>query len=119
MLTAGAIDPNALSEVDEETLLKAKVFYFNRVTGRCITIEQVKQHAQEVSTVSEPASESEGDSQPRILTFAELQDLIESGKADHIPNNKIISDELNKNPPSESKAVARKKPWELVSVELP
>jgi len=31
----------------------------------------------------------------RILTFAELQALIESGREDQIPNNKVIPDALN------------------------
>lgn len=31
----------------------------------------------------------------RVLTFAELQNLIESGKVDQIPNNKVIPEGLN------------------------
>ena len=31
----------------------------------------------------------------RVLTFAELKELIESGNVDKIPNNKIISEKLN------------------------
>lgn len=31
----------------------------------------------------------------RVLTFAELKSLIEQGKTDNIPNNKIIPDTLN------------------------
>ena len=31
----------------------------------------------------------------RVLTFAELQELIETGRVDQIPNNKAIPDALN------------------------
>jgi hypothetical protein len=72
--------------------------------------------------------------EPRILTFADLQALIESGREDLIPNNKIIPDTLNVRlefglsfrffdgvflqdaPPSQSTAPVRKKPWELAGV---
>jgi len=33
--------------------------------------------------------------EPRILTFAELKDLIETGQLDQIPNNKVIPNGLN------------------------
>jgi len=42
---------------------------------------------------SEPSLLNEGEI--RILTFAELKELIESGKTDQIPNNKVISEALN------------------------
>ena len=42
---------------------------------------------------SEPFLLNEGET--RILTFAELKELIESGKMDQIPNNKVISEALN------------------------
>lgn len=35
------------------------------------------------------------DDESRVLTFAELQELIETGKVDQIPNNKIIPEALN------------------------
>jgi hypothetical protein len=41
----------------------------------------------------EPSLSNEGET--RILTFAELKELIESGKTDQIPNNKVISEALN------------------------
>jgi len=49
---------------------------------------------------------------PRTLTFNELKELIEQGKTDNIPNNKLIPDILNEAAPSESKAPIRAKPWE-------
>jgi len=69
---------------------------------------------------------------PRILTFAELQSLIEQGKTDEIPNNKHIPDTINVlisysiltyfgpqcsrqvAAPSQSNAPQRKKPWEVL-----
>ena len=42
---------------------------------------------------SEPSLSNEGET--RILTFTELKELIESGKMDQIPNNKVISEALN------------------------
>lgn len=38
---------------------------------------------------------SASDAEARILTFAELQELIETGKVDQIPNNKVIPEALN------------------------
>jgi hypothetical protein len=35
------------------------------------------------------------DEKNRVLTFAELKELIESGNVDKIPNNKIIPETLN------------------------
>lgn len=55
-------------------------------------MEQVKNH---VSPSADSISEREVQPESRILTFAELQHLIESGKVDQIPNNKIIPDKLN------------------------
>ncbi|EIW80023.1 hypothetical protein CONPUDRAFT_166644 [Coniophora puteana RWD-64-598 SS2] len=48
----------------------------------------------------------------RALTFAELKALIEEGKTDGIPNNKVIPDVIHEGAPSQSSAPVRKKPWE-------
>ena len=36
--------------------------------------------------------------EPRVLSFAELKELIESGRVDQIPNNKFIPDKLSVSP---------------------
>lgn len=36
------------------------------------------------------SSNDPADDETRVLTFAELKDLIESGRVDQIPNNKVI-----------------------------
>jgi hypothetical protein len=43
------------------------------------------------TTLPSDASRSE----PRVLTFTELKDLIEQGKTDQIPNNRVIPVGLN------------------------
>lgn len=68
-----------------------------------------------------------------VLTFAELQELITTGRVDGIPNNKIIPGGLNvrcfpgissiiltviqEGQPSMSTAAVRKKPWEVAVSE--
>jgi len=80
-----------------------------------------------LKSASPPAPE-----EPRVLSFQELKDLIESGRVDQIPNNKIIPEKftvcvrgqksgleiltgssLQEEPPSQSTATIRKKPWEI------
>ncbi|KAK0484653.1 hypothetical protein IW261DRAFT_1668341 [Armillaria novae-zelandiae] len=97
-------------------LLNTQVFYFNRLTGGSITVADVLAYRQQSTSVSEsvpssnPAAiESE---EPKVLTFAQLQELIEAGKLDGIPNNRTISGELNSSPPSQSATSTRRKPWE-------
>ncbi|KAJ7594358.1 hypothetical protein C8J56DRAFT_745171, partial [Mycena floridula] len=82
----------------QEAELRARVFYFNRVTGSSLNVDQVRQS-------NKPA-------EPEFLTFTQLQELIESGRVDEIPNNKVISGELNSDAPSQSTTTLRKKPWE-------
>jgi len=48
----------------------------------------------------------------RTLTFAELKTLIEQGKTDGIPNNKVIPNVLHDAPPSDDAGQVRRKPWE-------
>lgn len=45
--------------------------------------------------VPTPTRDGNGDNPPHVLTFAELQALIESGREDRIPNNKVIPNLLN------------------------
>jgi hypothetical protein len=78
-----------------------------------MTIEQAREF--EVSLKSSPASAT--DDKNRVLSFAELKELIETGNVDKIPNNKIIPEGLNDAPPSQSTAPARKKPWEAAETQ--
>lgn len=72
------------------------------VTGHAITMDEAREleQAQRLTSpdasnsASAPAASSD-DAEPVVLSFAQLQALIEAGKADQIPNNKIIPDELN------------------------
>lgn len=87
-----------------------------------MTVEDVRSHQNTVDSqnltvpmdLSPPSSNAE-DGETRLLTFAELTMLIEQGKTDDIPNNKVIPDTLNDAPPSASIALVRKKPWEVDS----
>ncbi|KAF8128923.1 hypothetical protein EV363DRAFT_385849 [Boletus edulis] len=101
-----------------ELILKTKIFYFNRVTGHNVSLEdgdtadlnRFRIHSgNECSQIPLGAEHGE----MRILTFAELKSLIEQGKTDNIPNNKIIPNILNDGVPSESIAALRRKPWEF------
>ncbi|KII91471.1 hypothetical protein PLICRDRAFT_104505 [Plicaturopsis crispa FD-325 SS-3] len=103
----------------EAVVLRSQIFYFNRVTGSSITLESLAEYlsstrgaeVQNPAPPSLPAREDE----LRVLSFAELKDMIESGNTDQIPNNRPIPDVLNDTPPSESKAPSRKKPWETAA----
>lgn len=46
-------------------------------------------------SVQDSAPETETGDTTRVLSFAELKELIESGRVDQIPNNKHIPDKLN------------------------
>ncbi|KAK0205433.1 hypothetical protein DFS33DRAFT_1328288 [Desarmillaria ectypa] len=100
----------------DAVLLNTQVFYFNRLTGSSITVADVLAHHEQSTSVSESAPPSHAtvsdSEEPKILTFAQLQELIEAGKLDEIPNNKTISGELNSAPPSQSATSVRRKPWE-------
>jgi hypothetical protein len=75
------------------------------ISGQSINIEDVQDHVlaghgtkaastipleSNANSVTEMAAE-----EPRVLSFAELKELIEQGKTDQIPNNRIIPDELS------------------------
>ena len=47
------------------------------------------------STADAAQVNSQATDENRVLTFAELKELIESGNMDKIPNNKIIPETLN------------------------
>ena len=85
------------------------------MTGHSISIDEAREYErshpwEQTPSVDPTASGSEhysglpasaDEPQPvvqeetRVLTFAELQELIESGKEDQIPNNKVIAEALN------------------------
>lgn len=106
--------------------------WLHRITGNSITVEDTLRFN---SSAANPALENTvvpppADDGNRVLTFAELKELIEQGKTDQIPNNRHIPDNINVSinlkvtsarcivenfqdaPPSESTAPSRKKPWE-------
>ncbi|KAJ7253015.1 hypothetical protein B0H12DRAFT_1117056 [Mycena haematopus] len=125
IIAAGALANDPPEDVREEILRRTRVFYFNRVTGHAISMDEAREfeHAQRVTgddasnSALPPAASGLGDAsadaEPVVLSFAQLQALIEAGRADQIPNNKIIPDELNDEAPSTSTAPVRKKPWEV------
>ncbi|KAK0469072.1 uncharacterized protein EV420DRAFT_1492339 [Desarmillaria tabescens] len=106
------------TDPSDAVLLNTRVFYFNRLTGSSITVADVLAYRERPTPVSEsaptsnPPSTASESEEPKILTFAQLKELIEAGKLDEIPNNKTISGELNSAPPSQSAASVRRKPWE-------
>ncbi|KIJ59867.1 hypothetical protein HYDPIDRAFT_161787 [Hydnomerulius pinastri MD-312] len=104
-----------------ELILKSKLFYFNRTIGQNLTLEDVQarstadlQTPQSGDEYARTSSESQ-DGEMRTLTFSELKSLIEQGKTENIPNNKVIPDTLNDGTPSQSIAPVRMKPWEVAS----
>ncbi|KAK7042500.1 MFS general substrate transporter [Favolaschia claudopus] len=117
ILAGGALDNDPSEDIKEEILRRTRVFYFNRVTGHAITMEEAREfeHTQKEAgvDVSSHSSTSNSDSATAVLSFAKLQALIEAGKEDQIPNNKLIPDILNEDVPSASAAPVRKKPWEI------
>lgn len=80
----------------------------SRVTGHSVTVEGTRNYEQslkanqpnqtaspwlpEAAAFSSSANE---DTTTHTLTFAELKDLIEQGKTDQIPNNRVIPEALN------------------------
>ncbi|KAI0757191.1 hypothetical protein C8Q80DRAFT_82449 [Daedaleopsis nitida] len=127
---AGILGSGVLERKNEEEkneiLMRSEVFYFNRMTGLSISVDDVREArrhtggSQTFSSGSDlPATNSVapgphvGEEEPQTLSFAQLKELIEQGRTDEIPNNKKIPDILSSEAPSESKTQARRKPWEL------
>ncbi|KAJ7628345.1 hypothetical protein FB45DRAFT_918075 [Roridomyces roridus] len=136
IVAGGALDNNPPEDIKEEILRRTRVFYFNRVTGNAITSDEAREYelshpgttastsaaavlaAAAAEPVISPSSESESETTPEstgVLSFAQLKALIESGREELIPNNKIIPDGLNEAEPSTSAAPVRKKPWETAT----
>lgn len=127
IIAGGALNGDPSPEVRDEILRKTRIFYFNRITGNSITPEEAlqaelkpKPTAQEtnapVETNSTSAKPSAVSEEARVLTFAELQQLIESGRIDQIPNNKLIPEIMSSEAPSVSTTAVRRKPWETTAV---
>ncbi|GBE83615.1 hypothetical protein SCP_0506700 [Sparassis crispa] len=125
ILGTGALDGKSDDE-KKDVLLRSQVFYFNRITGYSIAVdnartrwEQIAQLGLHPPAIADPSAMTHGQSnmdnngETRTLTFVELKELIEQGKTDQIPNNRSIPNELNSAMPSESRANLRKKPWEI------
>ncbi|EGO00992.1 hypothetical protein SERLA73DRAFT_159574 [Serpula lacrymans var. lacrymans S7.3] len=126
---AGIIDNNAMDgkseEQKQEILRRTRIFYFNRIASQQLTPENVAAYEQNLNIAHmNPTSAPLNSSCPypdtqrnesRTLSFAELKALIEEGKTENIPNNRVIPESLNEAPPSESTAPVRKKPWEVAN----
>ncbi|KAJ7764586.1 hypothetical protein DFH07DRAFT_811715 [Mycena maculata] len=125
IIAGGALDNDPPEEIRDEILRRTRVFYFNRVTGNAITMDEAREYELSHKTdgarpdTTSPAATAEpispDDAEPVVLSFAQLQALIEAGKEDQIPNNKVIPDDLNDAAPSASAAPVRRKPWEVDS----
>ncbi|KAI0826085.1 hypothetical protein BC629DRAFT_1586932 [Irpex lacteus] len=126
MISSGVLEGK--TEAEKKTwLLQTRVFYYNHVNNTGLTIEEVQAAGANNATASEHSDTSNAPSslqeptssipdskvEPRTLSFAELKELIEQGKTDQIPNNRVIPHDLSDATPSESKAAVRKKPWEV------
>jgi hypothetical protein len=68
--------------------------YFTRITGSTITMDEAREYELSSTTQSTKGA-AEPNDENRVLTFAELKELIETGNVDKIPNNKIIPERLN------------------------
>jgi len=99
------------NEEREDVLQRSRLFYYNRLTGCHLTAEDIQLYRRaEVRPQEQQPAQDVGQ---RTLSFAELKELIESGKTDQIPNNRQIPNDLHTASPSTSSALVRKKPWEL------
>ncbi|KAK1216631.1 hypothetical protein PQX77_020751 [Marasmius sp. AFHP31] len=122
------------ADIDQNEIeRKARLFYFNRITGGGLTFEDIAAvekgarnavdssnekprapvQAIKVSGNPETEQDQKGKEEPVVLTLAQIKEFIETGRTDQLPNNKVIPDGLNEEPPTKSVAPARKKPWEV------
>ncbi|CDO76838.1 hypothetical protein BN946_scf185033.g35 [Trametes cinnabarina] len=124
ILASGALEGKS-EEERAEILLRSEVFYFNRRTGSSLTMEDARRarqlnlreavppHDRVTVNPSTTATLNGREEEPQMLSFAQLKALIEQGRTDEIPNNKVIPNVLSSESPSESRAPPRKKPWEV------
>ncbi|KAI1790101.1 hypothetical protein LXA43DRAFT_1018334 [Ganoderma leucocontextum] len=118
ILSSGSLEGKS-EEEREELILRSQVFYFNRVSGAPLDLDAARAFRTGCKlgigfapTPAAPAPHLQAEDQKQTLTFAQLKELIEQGKTDEIPNNKLIPNVLSSETPSESKTSVRKKPWE-------
>ncbi|KAI0320421.1 hypothetical protein OF83DRAFT_595745 [Amylostereum chailletii] len=141
-ITSSGVLDGLSKEEKRTMMRRTRVFYFNKMKGYSISEDDAKRiegmlciasgiqcrkpvleqspaalaspsPSQTSGTESSTAiAQSSIAEEPRVLSFAELQELILQGKTDQIPNNKHIPDILNDAPPSQSIAAPKKKPWE-------
>ncbi|KIM33832.1 hypothetical protein M408DRAFT_18832 [Serendipita vermifera MAFF 305830] len=95
----------------EQLVLKAKLFFFTKKTGLTVTMEEYL-NSQKTNA---PETNTEAQSATKELSFAEIKHLIETNRADEIPNNKTIPDIVHSTLPSVSAAKPRSKPWEAAN----
>ncbi|KAJ4489980.1 hypothetical protein J3R30DRAFT_14443 [Lentinula aciculospora] len=104
---------NRPSDIPEHTLRSIRVFYFNRTTGNSLSVSEVEAYERSGrDTTSNTPDTSLGSNSAEPLSFGQIQALIEAGRINEIPNNKVISTELNPSAPPGSSIPPRKKPWE-------
>ncbi|TCD62128.1 hypothetical protein EIP91_007303 [Steccherinum ochraceum] len=104
-LVAGGALQGTTEDERDYIVQRSKLFYFNsavlRTTGRSLTLEDVLHHQEESNVPAQTSfnatpQESRDGVEPRgTLSFAELKELIESGKTDKIPNNRQIPHDLH------------------------
>ncbi|THH27193.1 hypothetical protein EUX98_g6994 [Antrodiella citrinella] len=101
---AGIIAGGALegkTDVERSDVLqRSRLFYYNRLKGSTLTPEDVKLYQTTsgnaaLAPQAEEPSTTQAPEEPRTLTFAELKELIESGRTDQIPNNRHIPNDLH------------------------
>lgn len=78
----------------------------HRITGSSITVDDVRESARAaqdptvtVGVESSPPLTNSPAEEPQVLSFAELKELIEQGKTDQIPNNRVIPNDLSVHTP--------------------
>ena len=73
----------------------------NSLTGTAVTVEEARAARVEqiasapLQTSTQTSSDPSTQDEPRTLTFAQLKALIEQGRTDEIPNNKVIPNVLS------------------------
>ncbi|KAF8173690.1 hypothetical protein BJ912DRAFT_931819 [Pholiota molesta] len=79
ILAGGTIDPTASAEVQEEMIRRTRVFYFNNHHGGGPRLRD------EIRALKVETAHHGCHDENRVLTFAELKELIETGNVDKIP----------------------------------
>lgn len=92
----------------DEILRRTRVFYFDKQTGFNLSMDETREYEASLMSALSAAGTSIAETpafttdnvvsvseEERLLTFAELKELIESGKVDQIPNNKVIPEKFS------------------------